>query len=175
MVFNDAQFEHWQNYCGFSLHLTFFFLSYIILVCLQDNWCSPGSLDLVRIPQPGCSILLLLHQFFCVCPRTGGRTAEETCNQMKNSWFPFSCWSQQMVLTAFTCFSEKPYTICQFIYGIYQGTAIRLTATCHFSELKDWSLKQNTSHSVESFRISNPCEFGCFHGLFSQNAALLPS
>lgn len=78
-----------------------------------------------------------------------------------------------MVLIAFAHVLEKPYIIRQLVYGIYQGTAIRLTATCHFSER--WRIgfwKQNTSHNVESFRISTPYNFGCFHELFSQNDAL---
>lgn len=52
-AFNDAQFECWQNYCEFSLHLTFFSLPYLTLICLQDNWCSLGSLALVRHTHPG--------------------------------------------------------------------------------------------------------------------------
>lgn len=117
--------------------------------------------------------LVFLDYFLWVCPKTGGRRTEETCNWMKNSWFTLSCWSQQMVLTAFAHVLEKPYIIRQLVYGIYQGTAIRLTATCHFSER--WRIgfwKQNTSHNVESFRISTPYDFGCFHELFSQNDAL---
>lgn len=114
---------------------------------------------------------MFLDQFLWVCPKTGGRRAEETYNWVKNSWFSLSCWSQQMVLTAFAHFLERPYIIRQGVYGIYQGTATRLAATRHFSgrwRIGFW--KQNTSHSVESFRISTPYDSGCFHELFSQNS-----
>lgn len=175
-AFNDAQLECWQNYCEFSFHLTLFSLSYLTLIYLQNYWCSLGSLALIRYTPPGWVFWYCWISFFEFSLKIEGRRAEETCNWMKNSWFSLSCWSQQMVLTAFAHFLEKPYIIRQLVYGIYQGTAIRLTATCHFSER--WRIgfwKQNTSHNVESFRISTPYDFGCFHELFSQNDALLLS
>lgn len=170
-AFNDAQFECRQSYCEFPFNLTFFSLFYLSLICLQHYWCSLGSLALVGYTCPGGFFDVVGSVW--VCPKTGGRRAEETCNCMKKLLF-FS-------------FMLKPpdgaYCLCTFlgetlhypsVYGIYQGTAIRLTATCHF--IKRWSIgfwKQNTSHNAESFNISTPYDFGCFHELFSQNDALL--